>query len=434
MREAPSNDPSRLASLDAFRGFIMLAMASGGFGLSKIAKSDTAATTSRIWSMLGYQFDHVEWTGCGFWDLIQPAFMFMVGVALPFSYANRRARGESIGTILRHSLVRSVILILLGVFLSSNWGKQTNWTFVNVLSQIGLGYVFLYLLLGRHIAVQFAIIAAILGGTWLAFFMHALPPDDFDWKSVGIPDDWELLRGMAAHWDKNFNFAATADRWFLNLFPRSEPFVFNAGGYQTLNFVPSLATMMFGVMAGELLRRDLDSRTKRNRLFFAGLACLVFGLAVDHTIWPERLMNIADDLIWRIAGPTSMTVTPEWSLCPIVKRIWTPSWAIFSTGWVLWMLAAFYWIIDVEGFRRWSFPLIVVGTNSIAAYCMSQLLKPWVRNTLKIHLGQGIFEGTYFGVTLFDPVFAPIVESAAFLLFLWVVCWWLYSRRVFIRI
>src|SRR4249920_3964697 len=95
MREAPSNDPSRLASLDAFRGFIMLAMASGGFGLSKIAKSESEAATSGFWPVLAYQFDHVAWTGCGFWDLIQPAFMFMVGVAMPFSYSRRSAEGQS---------------------------------------------------------------------------------------------------------------------------------------------------------------------------------------------------------------------------------------------------------------------------------------------------------------------------------------------------
>jgi predicted acyltransferase len=387
-----------------------------------------------MWDMLGYQFDHVAWTGCGFWDLIQPAFMFMVGVALPFSYASRRARGDSTAKILAHAAYRSALLVLLGVFLSSNWSKQTNWTFVNVLTQIGLGYMFLIAVLGRGAAVQLAIVATILGAYWLAFYRYPLPPEDFNWSSVGVADDWELLRGTAAHWNKNYNFAAYADRWFLNLFPRAEPFRFNEGGYQTLNFIPSLATMIFGVMAGELLRSGRSPRSKRNLLFAAGAACLVFGLAVDHTIWPEPLMNVADKVIWQVSGPTTVTINPEWSLCPIVKRIWTPSWAVFSTGWTLWMLAGFYWLIEIEGYRRWSFPLSVVGMNSIAAYCMSQLLKPWVRNTLRIHVGQGIFDGTYFGVRVFDSVFAPIAESVLFLIFLWLVCWWMYRRRIFLKI
>jgi predicted acyltransferase len=282
--------------------------------------------------------------------------------------------------------------------------------------------------------VQLGAVAAILGAYWLAFYLYPVPPDDFDWRSVGVPDDWEPLRGLAAHWNKNTNFAVSFDVWFLNLFPRAEPFRFNDGGYQTLNFVPSLATMIFGVMAGELLRSDRPPIAKRNVLVAAGAACLVFGLAVDRTIWPERLMDAADWLIWHVAGPTTTTIDPNWSLCPIVKRIWTPSWAIFSTGWTLWMLATFYWIIDIEGYRRWSFPFVVVGMNSIAAYCMSQLLKPWVRNTIKIHGGQGIFEGSFFGRQDFDSAYAPIIESLAFLAFVWLICWWMYRRRISVKI
>jgi predicted acyltransferase len=431
--QAP-HDSVRLTSLDAYRGFIMLAMASGGFGFARVARTlEDTGSPSRIWDVLAYQFDHVPWTGCGFWDLIQPAFMFMVGVSLPFSVASRRARGDTMRQILGHAAYRSLLLILLGVFLSSNWSKQTNWTFVNVLTQIGLGYVALFAVLGRGVAVQLGAVAFILGGYWLAFYLHPVPPPDFDWKTVGVSDDWEPLRGMAAHWNKNFNFAASFDRWFLNLLPRSEPYRFNDGGYQTLNFFPSLATMIIGVMAGELLRSSSEPRRKRNLLFAGGGICLFLGLAIDHTIWPERLMGLADAAVWRI-HPGALAMNPEWSLCPIVKRIWTPSWAVFSSGWTLWMLAGFYWLIDIEGYRRWSFAFVVVGTNSIAAYCMSQLLKPWVRNTLKIHLGQGIFDGTYFGVQWFRAAFAPIAEALAFLLFLWLACWWMYRRRIFLKI
>jgi predicted acyltransferase len=427
--------PVRLVSLDAYRGFIMLAMASGGFGFAKVAQSRAEATaSSRVWDVLAYQFDHVPWTGCAFWDLIQPAFMFMVGVALPFSVANRRARGDSLTKILSHAAYRSALLVMLGVFLSSNLSKQTNWTFVNVLSQIGLGYLFLYAVLGRGLAVQLGVVALILGGYWLAFYLHPLPPDDFDWKTAGVSDDWEPLRGMAGHWNKNYNLAASFDRWFLNLFPRAKPHRFNEGGYQTLNFVPSLATMMMGVMAGELLQSARAPRRKRNLLFAWGALCLVLGLAVDHTIWPERLMGVADTLVWSVVNPAAGPMNPEWSLCPIVKRIWTPSWAVFSTGWTLWMLAAFYWLIDVEGYRRWSLGFVVIGTNSIAAYCMSQLLKPWLRDTLKIHFGNEIFDGAYFGVRLFHRDVRPVAESLAFLLFLWLVCWWMHRHRLFLRI
>jgi predicted acyltransferase len=111
-------------------------------------------------------------------------------------------------------------------------------------------------------------------------------------------------------------------------------------------------------------------------------------------------------------------------MCPIVKRIWTPSWAVFSAGWTFAMLAGFYWVIDVRGYRRWTFPLVVVGMNSIAMYCMSMLLKPWVGHSLRTHLGRSWFEGPRGTVALY----------AATLLVLWLACLWLYRRKIFLRI
>jgi heparan-alpha-glucosaminide N-acetyltransferase len=128
------NRTERLMGLDAYRGFIMLAMASGGFGLAKLA---THFPESPPWQTFAYQLEHVPWRGGGFWDLIQPSFMFMVGVAMPFSSAGRRAQGQSWSRLFRHALVRSLILIALGVFLSSTGSKQTNYTFANVLCQMG---------------------------------------------------------------------------------------------------------------------------------------------------------------------------------------------------------------------------------------------------------------------------------------------------------
>jgi heparan-alpha-glucosaminide N-acetyltransferase len=106
----------RLTSLDAFRGAIMLLMASSAFGLPQIAKSFPDNPT---WQFIGTQCDHTPWSGCTLWDLIQPAFMFMVGVALPWSVANRQARGDSFGSMLGHALWRSLLLVLLAVFLTS---------------------------------------------------------------------------------------------------------------------------------------------------------------------------------------------------------------------------------------------------------------------------------------------------------------------------
>src|SRR5436190_8843748 len=129
--------PERLLSLDTYRGFLMLVLATSAFQIHKLS---AGVRQGPIWNFLSYQFSHPPWRSFSFWDLVQPSFMFMVGVAVPYSVASRRARGEPARRILTHALWRSLALVLLGVFLMSNNQARTNWTFVNVLSQIGLGY------------------------------------------------------------------------------------------------------------------------------------------------------------------------------------------------------------------------------------------------------------------------------------------------------
>jgi heparan-alpha-glucosaminide N-acetyltransferase len=387
--------PERLMSLDAYRGFVMLLMISAGLYAARVAKS---FPDNAVWQFFGYQTDHAAWRGCTLWDLIQPSFMFMVGVALPFSIANRRAAGQPLGRLFLHALWRGLALVLLGVFLSSTGHKQTDFNFVIVLSQIGLGYPLLWLLAWTKPRTQIIAATAILVGYWAAFAFYPLPSAAFDWGKVGVPADWSYLQGFAAHWEKNANVAAAFDQWFLNLFPREKPFVFNAGGYQTLNFIPSLATMIFGLLAGGLLRSDRKGVEKFWWLIVSGLAGLVLGFLLD------------------LAG-----------ICPNVKRIWTPTFAIFSTGWTCLMLAAFYGIIELRGHRRWAFPLMVAGMNSIALYCMSMLMKPFVRDRLKTHISQDVFD-------VFGRTYAPMVEMASILLVLWLISFWMYRRKIFLRL
>lgn len=434
--------PARLASLDAYRGFIMLAMVSGGFGFAKILSKHPevvsqfdgtgfGAAWAGLWRILAYQFDHVVWTGCGFWDLIQPSFMFMVGVAMPFSYARRVAEGESAVRRFGHVLLRAAVLVVLAVFLSSNWNKQTNFTFVNVLAQIGLGYPFVYLLVGRRPVVQLAAVVAILGGSWYFFYDYSIPPQEQQQIQTYLAEvkhpknEPAEFTGIAAHWNKHTNAAAAVDREFLNRFPREDAewngrrYWVNDGGYQTLNFVPSMATMLLGLMAGSLLCGPLEPRRKLNRLLGAGVVCVLIAMAVDTTIWPVHIPGC------------------DWSFCPVVKRIWTPSWALFSSGWTFWMLAGFYWVIDIKGYRRWSFALAVVGINSIAIYCMSQLISPWVGNSLKIHFAtvdQALH--TRFNYFLFDDahLYGPLWQSIGKLCVLWLICLWMYRSKLFVKI
>jgi predicted acyltransferase len=413
---ASVDKPKRLTSLDAYRGFIMLLMASAGFALPQVAKHFEG---DWLWDTLVFEFEHVDWTSrsllksFSLWDLIQPAFIFMVGVAMPYSFASRQAKGHGPWRNLGHVVWRSFLLVLLAVFLSSNHEPRTSWVFTNVLAQIGLGYGLVYIFLGRGLPVQLVTAGAILIGYWLLFMAYPVPAPDFDYRSVGVTKSAERFDDSYAHWNKNTNVAARIDQDFLNLFPRDNPFVYNDGGYQTLNFVPSMATMLFGLMAGELLRSNRSSQTKLRWLLAGGAIGLLLGFALHLTV------------------------------CPSIKRIWTPSWAIFSAGWTFYMLAGFYWIIDIKGYKRWAFPLVVVGMNSIAMYCMSQLMKPWIRQTILTHLNEPLramfrkeifFETPFFGLDVFGGVFGVVWLYTATLLVLWLICLWLYWRKIFIRI
>jgi predicted acyltransferase len=383
--------PERLVSLDAFRGLTMLFMASSGFGVAQIAK---AYPDSAFWELLRYNTTHAAWIGGGAWDMIQPAFMFMVGMALPFSSSRRSAEGQDSRRRFLHTLWRAFALVALGVFLTTGTGKQPVFAFHNVLAQIGLGYVFLTLLVGRGWKIQLGAIWIIAVATWAAFALTPIAGPGTDYKALGVTDPGQVLDGFWAHWNKNANFAATFDQWFLNLFPTETPFVFNSGGYQTLNFVPALITMILGLMAGENLRSEKSSGEKLNWLLKVGAACLVLALITGTTI------------------------------CPVIKKLWTPSWALYSGAVVLWTFALFYWFIDIKGRKAWAFPLVVVGMNSIAIYVAYQLTAGWIRSVGKTWLGNDLFTGTT----------GALASSLLVLGVLWTFCWWLWRRKVFIRI
>jgi len=395
---APENPApaQRLTSLDAFRGWVMLLMMGEVLEFSEVAQG---RPNSGFWRFLAGQQMHSEWIGCTLHDLIQPSFSLLVGVALPFSLARRTALGQSQGWMTLHALWRSLLLILLGVFLRSVGQPQTYWTFEDTLTQIGLGYFFLFQL-GQCLARwQWAALTIILFGYWAAFALYPAPPANFDYAGVGVPADWpHRLAGFGAHWNKNSNLAWAGDTWFLNLFPRDGKFVFNEGGYATLSFIPTLGTMILGLLAGDVLRGNRNPATVLKWLFAAGVALLVAGVALG----------------WL-------------GICPVVKRIWTPSWVLFSGGLCYLLLAAFYLLADVWNHKKWFLPVVVIGTNSIAAYCMSHLFGDFIQETLSTHLGKNVF-------MVFGEAYAPVVHGALTLLVLWLILFWLYRRKIFLRI
>lgn len=386
----------RLTSLDTYRGFVMFLMVAEVLHLSRVAEM---VNGSWFWNFLAYHQTHVEWVGCSLHDLIQPSFSFMVGVALPYSIASRIRKGQSFRHMVFHAFVRALILVFLGIFLRSIGHEMTRYTFEDTLTQIGLGYGFLFLLGFRPVRDQWIALGVILFGYWLAFALYPLPEPGFDYSTVGVPNDWpHLMSGFAAHWNINTNLAMGFDRWFLNLFPREETFLYNGGGYATLSFIPTLGTMILGLIAGGILRNEGDGFAKVKKLLLIGAGCMVGGLILH----------------WL-------------GLCPIVKRIWTPSWTLFSGGWCFFILAGLYALIDLYGYKRWTFFLVVIGMNSIAIYCMAHIFDRFIHDALYTHLGKGFF-------LMFGAPYETLVSGTAIILVLWLILYWMYNRKIFLRV
>lgn len=387
---------TRLTSADVYRGFVMLLMMAEVLHVGEVSE---ALPESTFWSFLAFHQDHVEWVGCSLHDMIQPSFSFLVGVVLPYSIASRLTQESSFSKVFGHALKRSIILILLGIFLRSQYKTQTYFTFEDTLSQIGLGYPFLFLLGFRSQKVQISTLIIILVGYLLAFALYPLPDASFDYTSVGVTKNWEYnLTGFAAHWNKNTNFAWAFDQWFLNLFPREKPFIRNSGGYSTLSFIPTLGTMILGLLAGNILKSGILPYEKLKKFIILGISGLVIGLILNRL-----------------------------GICPNVKRIWTPTWVIFSGGLCFLFLAFFYWIIDIKQKNNWTYMLKVIGMNSITAYCIADALGVYISKSLKIHLGENY--ATFFGIP-----YQSLVHGGLMLLIYCLILQWLYKKKIFIKI
>lgn len=378
--------PARLASIDAYRGFVMLLMMGEVLHFKSMAAN---FRDSKLWAFLAEQQSHVAWIGCSLHDLIQPSFSFLVGAALPFSIASRLSRGQSKWHMTAHALWRAVVLVALGICLRSINRPQTYFTFEDTLTQIGLGYFFLFLLGFRSMRDQWIALVIILVGYWAAFACYPL-------QDAGA--------GFPGHWSLNQNLAWAVDVWFLNLFPCDKPFTGNNGGYVTLSFIPTLGTMILGLLAGNIFR---SPRTKWQRLrWFAVAGAILLALG-----WLTGWIGV----------------------CPVVKKIWTPSWTLFSGGWCFLILAAFYAIVDIGQWRGWALPLIVVGMNSIAAYCIADVAVPFISSTVQCHFGLLLPQlFAIFGTPY--SLYRPLVIGGLTLLVEWLVLLWMYRRKVFLRV
>jgi predicted acyltransferase len=240
----------------------------------------------------------------------------------------------------------------------------------------------------------------ILGAYWLAFALYPLPGADFNYTTAGVTANWEHnLSGFAAHWNKNTNFAWAFDQWFMNIFPRENPFLFNGGGYSTLSFIPTLGTMVLGLLAGNILNSSITTSKKFKSFVSYGIGLILLGALIHF------------------AG-----------INPIVKRIWTPAWTIFSGGICFLFLAMFYGLIDMKDRKKGTFFLMVIGVNSIAAYVIADGgMRNVINDSLFIHLGKNFDQ-------ILGPAYATLISGGLVLFFEWLILYWMYKKKLFIKI
>jgi len=310
---ASSQNPERLLSLDFFRGATMfLLIAEFTHFFSHL--HDPALEGSFIYSIAG-QFHHHSWNGLRFWDLIQPYFMFIVGVAMPYSMANRLKRGQTKAQINRHAIQRAFLLLFLGWALYCIGPGRIEFRFQNVLAQLAVTYILAFLIMKKPVWVQIAFSLLLLAlteilyrGFWVEGFNHAFIPNE--------------------------NFGTWLDLQYggadLN------------GHWVSFNAIPTTAHTIWGVLAGQLLMSQRKEGQKLKILLIAG----VIGVVVGYGLNP---------------------------ITPIIKRISTTSFVIVSGGWTFLTLAFSYWLIDIKKRQKWSVFLRVVGMNPLFIYLFAHV-------------------------------------------------------------
>jgi predicted acyltransferase len=364
--ETNNKGSARLEAVDALRGFDMFWIIGGSAIFSGLIKAVGGPLQA-----LAPQFEHVPWEGLHFYDLIWPLFMFIVGVSIPLSLKKRKAEGTTKRSLYFHALRRTVILFVLGMIVQGgllNWDLSKLHPCYSVLHGIAAGYLIAFIVvIELRPKIQGAMIALFLLSYWAIIELLPVPGIG---SGVLTPD------GNAATW---------VDQMVLGRFHYGENTWF-------LSYMGFASSVLLGVMAGHLLITDRSEKAKVFMLIAAGAACVLLGLAWNRVF-------------------------------PIIKLMWTSSFVLAGGGYGFLMLALFYWIIEVKGYRRWAFIFTVIGMNSIAVYLAIMLF-----NFREIG---NIFVGSL--LPRIGPWDELVSASAAFAV-VWLILYRLYRTKTFLKI
>jgi predicted acyltransferase len=369
--------PGRLLSLDLFRGLVMFLLVAEGAGIYK-ALTKVIGEDSFISPFL-IQFTHHPWHGLRAWDLVQPAFMFIVGVAMVYSINKRLSQGDSWGSIGKHIYIRCLLLLIFGTGLHCIYAGEMVWIIRNVLAQL-----------------TFTIL--------IAFWIFRMP-----WKTqLAISIGLILITDIAYRVSpvEGFNHPYTAGENFGTWMDTVLRNPISGGHWVAINFVPTAAHTIWGVLVGLLLRSNKSDREKLKALVLVGIGGLILGY----------LLN------WGFGSDTLRI--------PIIKRICTGSFMYASGGWCILILALFYYTIDIRGWKpNWLYIINVVGTNSIFIYMTTQLLGGrWLRPNVEI------FTNGILGSIGFNVAWVQLSTALVSGFILWYMCHWLFQKKVFFRI
>ncbi len=318
---------------------------------------------------LGEQFHHHPWNGLQFWDLIQPFFMFIVGLSLPFAVSIRKKNGQTDKQIFQHTLKRSLKLLFLGWALYCIVAGEITYYFQNVLAQIAVTYLIAYLIMEKSVTFQIIFSFGLLMITEVIYRSFSVE---------GFNHPFVFMENFGTWLDLQYN-GASSDGW------------------ASFNAIPTTAHTIWGVLIGKLLMSNRSSNKKLTVMIIVGVLLVTIGY----------LMN---------------------PITPIIKRIATSSFVIVSGGWSILALAFLFWIIDILKLKgSWTLFFSIVGMNSLFIYLFA-------------HVGGGNFIEVIlhpFTFTIFDywgNLFAEIMTSIFIWVALWGICYWMYKKRIFIKI
>jgi len=361
----------RLLSLDLFRGLTMFLLVFEttffyGYALE-------ATNEGSFFYNLFQQFHHHPWNGLRFWDLIQPYFMFIVGVAMVFSINKRLSKGINHGEITKHIVIRSILLFFFGVILHCGYANKLVWELWNVLTQLAFTILISYAIFNLRIRYQFIFSILLLILTEILY-------------------RYTNIQGFNEPFVIGKNFGSWMDLVLMNKI--------NDGGWVVINFLPTSAHTIWGVIAGKILFSKRDNFEKFKIIALAGIVGIIVGYGLD----------------W-------------FGITPIIKRICTSSFVIVSGGWSVFTLAIFYYLVDLKGFKKGLTIFVVVGMNPIFIYMFSQTLGQFWFNGFV-----NIFVGGFLQYLSISPEISNIINSIVVFSLELYICYWLYKKKIFFKI